>query len=514
MSQGYNLRKNPPKRRIYSPRQQTPNRRRQNPNTPKNPNTYTMGSPQGSGSPHDEVIIQDNISNSERDDLEGFDPRDQDATESVRKLLNLPPLQPNQRLSLPSSSVYNPPVTNSVNVPRFVPSHSQQGPPLNSRTGLPNPYQVSLPPMYPFMNPPPLAPATNSLHSLIERLDRGYEENRSLRSQVHDMQNPIPPSDLINQAYSIRTSNQTRQPTGPTSFIPPNRNVDYERFLEQRVTTLSDQINNLTERLNSANIGTRRTQGYRVPPHEWKIRFNNMTAESFIYQITSLKNDFNYEWEDVLSCFHTFLDEEKKKWYWNFRSIIGDQFNWESLSAAILKKYGNRKTDEEIWLQMAERKQQDKEKFKDFYQDIEDIHSSCRVPRSDKALIRLIRGNIKLAIQKIILTYDPESLTEFIQKCDDCDQLLFPHLYKASPFHNRRPNLSAIEFPELSSEALAFQGCLNCGQTGHYVKQCKQPIQLACFKCNKKGFTVRTCPDCNSNFRVSEVTEEPPPQSP
>lgn len=455
-----------------------------------------------------------------------------DATDNVRRLLGIPINPPQGRHSLPPSSTIPsmvPHTRSIVTSPNALPPstyftgaipkrHTQSAlSPWNMsapRNEQGNADRVQIPHRFPFYTPPPPIVVNNDtntlLSTIIEKLEQSSEETRRLRQEWTEYQIATAASRGVNPNNSSnRTSHSGYQE-------PRASSMSNEEVLEQRVSDLSEQIVTLTERLNAANLGYRNySHSYRVPPHKWNIRFTKMTAESFIFQITSLKQSNSYEWNDVLACFHTFLEGNCLNWYWKFRSTIGDQFNWDTLSAAILTKYGNRKTDEEIWLQMAERKQGEREKFKDFYEAIEAIHSLCREPRADRALMRLIRINSKLAIQRVILTYEPDNLNDFIQKCDDSDQLLFPYLYKPSTqsSQNRRSDtVSSVELCDLSNEALSYKGCLNCGHPDHFVKQCDKPIQLSCFKCHKKGFTIRTCPDCNQNFHVSELKGEPPSQ--
>lgn len=45
-----------------------------------------------------------------------------------------------------------------------------------------------------------------------------------------------------------------------------------------------------------------------------------------------------------------------------------------------------------------------------FYEAIVDIHRFCRVPRSDIAMIKLLRLNAKPSLQRTILTYETQNL--------------------------------------------------------------------------------------------------------
>lgn len=527
----YNLRSNPTKRIPYSPPEPPPKSKTQRSDFFEE-NIVTMSNYQNNAEDDEHMLLNEAMANnSNQEEFPGFNPDDQSATDPVRRMLRIPTTGSQGRHSLPAAYPNTQPPPNHGPFPTsfgqafLPPTNPNQQPSQNNRAfptnfGLPfvptvngsasrrntNTYPP-IPPMYPFLTPPPPPPPsmeTNRLLSvLIDKLDRGFTETQKLRQEWNSFQS------------SQRGATQNSHPNSDShlsSRAPSNQNMNNEPDLEQQVAHLNAEISRLTERLNSANLVDRNSaQSYRVPPLKWNVKFINMTVESFIFQITSLRRSNNCDWNDVLACFHLFLEGNAINWYWNLRSTTREEeFDWDYLSAQLILKYGNRKTDEEIWLQMAERKQGEREKFKDFYEAIERIHSLCREPRTDKSLMKLIRNSSKLAIQKHILTYEPDNLNDFIQKCEDYDQLLFPYLYKSA--QNRRADVSSFELTDLSNEALSYKGCLNCGQTDHFVKQCPQPIQLNCFKCHKKGFTVRTCPDCNQNFQVSEMIEEPPPQ--
>lgn len=41
--------------------------------------------------------------------------------------------------------------------------------------------------------------------------------------------------------------------------------------------------------------------------------------------------------------------------------------------------------------------------------------------------------------------------------------------------------------------------CWNCEKLGHRARECSEPRQTHCYRCGKRGFTVRTCPSCSGN---------------
>lgn len=520
----YNLRTNPTKRKIYSPPQNQPSSKKiysksfvnskfsihTNQDSRKMPRQIPVSGPgfaeDNSGgaaanislSPIDaetrNIPINPHINNREIPDI-NLNPSDPNATQQIRNILRIPqnsvttaPTQFSRPLTFP---------TPSSNIP-------------------------ILPPNLPYVASPQVLPThnpnfeTNRLLSiLIEKMDKNFNE-------IKHLQNPIQSGITNSRNANIPTDSNHRNLT-PNNLANQN---NYVQELECRVSSLSTQVDNLMERLNSVSLNPsfsssqqNQSFSYKVHPHKWNVKFSEKSkipVDTFIFQITTLKEANGVSWDDVLSCFHLFLEGSALTWYWRFRSCSESANSWEALKEMLIKKYRTKKTDEEIFIMMASRKQGEKEKFIHFYEAIEDIHSLMRTPTSDKSLMKLITSNVKSLTHKFLLTYKPDSLEEFIETCEKCDKLLYPQLYQ-NHFSTSRQVADLLPMSEFSSpqmEAFTPKVCKNCGKPDHYFKDCDQPIQLSCFKCNKKGFTVRTCPDCNPNFRMIEELAEPPPQSP
>lgn len=501
----YNLRSNPTKRKPYSPLQPQQRTKQSHPaNTIPQPTNMDPHGQQNEDNIHRLLSESNHTANSEIDiGVHNFNPSDELATDQVRRLLGIP----DQRGNLPADpSTVAPKPTNIGDNRRIPPNPTQTNRSTNPQNpmGYQNLLYPPIPPLYPFLTPPPPIVNHNEtnrlLNLLLEKMDNNFQ-NMQVRSENANSGTPPIPQ---------RTDSSRRSQ-------PPN---EYVELLEQRITNLSNQVVNLTNQLNPTgpNVQNRPSTAYKVHPQKWNLCFSDKSKipiDTFLFQITTLQEANNVDDATVVANFHLFLDGSPLTWYWRHRSTIsGSNFTLHDLKEALIKKYRSSKTDEEIWLQMAARKQGEKERFNHFYEAIEEIHSLCREPRSERAIIKLLKSNVKLGIQKVILTYEPPNLTEFIQKCEECDELVFPHLYQPSFAFPRKVS----EFTNVSensfNEAMSYKNCLNCGNADHLVKECDQPIQLVCYKCHKKGFTVRTCPDCNQqNFRINEVKEESPPEN-
>lgn len=479
-----------------------------------------------------------NLNNSTSEpSFDGFDPTAPNASAMAREILGIP--DPS-RTSVPNSipqNYHNPPPVYNSNPNIQIPPHARhtgaiprntftsvagQMPPAYSFPAMSHFAQVPIPPTYPFLTPPLQSVNNNEtnrlLNALLEKMDRNFNEMRNMsQSNKNPVQINHPP---VQETPQNTASNHNNVP-GNNNLDGHNQQNEYINELEQRVSTLSDQVVSLMARMNLTNLNTSspfQPSTYRVHPHKWNVRFgvkSKIPVDTFLFQITTLKDANDVTWENVLSNFHLFLEGNTLTWYWRFRLAASSDFSWEVLREALISKYRSKKTDEEIWLDMGQRKQGEKEKFQDFYDAIEDIHILCQTPRSDKVLMKLLSTNVKLATQKILITYKTDNLEEFIQTCIEIDKLLYPYLYQTnSNLYRRAAEIKSTEVSLASNEAMASKSCRNCGKFDHFVKECDQPMQISCFKCGKRGFTIKTCPDCNQNFRMNEELEEPPPSAP
>lgn len=60
-----------------------------------------------------------------------------------------------------------------------------------------------------------------------------------------------------------------------------------------------------------------------------------------------------------------------------------------------------------------------------------------------------------------------------------------------------------VPSPETSSRAHSIH-CFNCRQLEHRAIGCGGPRVKKCYRCQKPGNTVRTCPDCNSTRNAQQ----------
>lgn len=375
------------------------------------------------------------------------------------------------------------------------------------------------------------------LAQLIEKMDRGFNE---LRSQGGSSAIPLPPPPVSNP--NINLASRTHIPThiGPNNNYTPNHNTSFgpQGSNPDVIQMLSNQISALTERLNSLDVshvsnGSNRTsvdRDFQAPPYRWTIRYNGDNAklgvENFLMQVETLKKIHNYDWNKVLSNFHTFLEGDAVTWYYNYRAL-NNTIEWSTFKEAMLSAFGKHETDAQILGKLSSRYQGDKESFQKFYQDLQSLRIRLQRPYSDYEMIQLIRTNARTAIQQTLFTYIPTTLDDFVGKCRQLDLLLHPadhHSTQPQRYFHKSNKVSELEIPpELESHEclnlidslskISPRTCWNCDEDGHNWIECDSPPKMFCYRCGMKNCTTRNCNQCASrrNFRLPQNPHESPP---
>lgn len=368
------------------------------------------------------------------------------------------------------------------------------------------------------------------------------------RSGVSQNQQPPPPVN----------ASQSQPPVVNQATTPQNDNISR---LENIVSQLASQVQDLTFRINSvptlSNHPDASPQGrpggsnfayhsepdrrgfeyyphngshsHKTWPNKWNIKFNGnnekMAVEFFVDHIAYLKNVNDVPWEQVFTHFHSFLEDIALKWFLRYKKTQ-TVLNWDKMREEMITRFRGAETDESIWCKITNRKQEDRETFDKFYNSILDLHDRLADQLSDAQMIGILRNNLKHETQKCLVAVVPANLNEFVNKCRQTDNLLYPHLYKQyQPFTKK---VSEIEshtcYDEKSFDVEAFAHkrsqnfptspnakCWNCDKLGHSYQICEEVRKIFCYLCGYKNVTCKNCPKCSQNFQFLGNKKEPPP---
>lgn len=380
----------------------------------------------------------------------------------------------------------------------------------------------------------------NLLIAMMSRLDAGLvrinENLNVLNNRSHV--NIVPDPQVQNQA--------TAEPrnVASSSTVPNTPASDPIARLERMVTGLASQVQTLNERIGSGSVPSQdrvpensseffpvrsNISSYKSYPHKWKLKYDGdnqkLAIEFFLDQVTTLKETNDVMWSDVLCCFPQFLEGDASKWFYRYRRTQ-ESLTWDQLKIAMMTHFRGGDSDESLWCKIAKRRQGPNESFDTFYNSVLDIQDRLNGRLTDKQMIGILQENLRNDIQLCLISFDPKSLTEFVNKCRYTDRKLRPQLYQGN--YSRR--ISEIETDlqneDASPEIEAFASrrpfnpnsqanmrCWNCDTAGHNFVMCEEAPRRFCYWCGYKNVTCKNCPSCNSNFRSPHKIQDPPPSS-
>lgn len=261
----------------------------------------------------------------------------------------------------------------------------------------------------------------------------------------------------------------------------------------------------------------------KVNMENWGIKYDgsNMTFESFIFRVDSMKQASSYSSKQVFDNFHKLLSGENLiSWYWGYRQ--GNQrASYDEFKAALNQEWGSRETDVEIWRKMLSRRQKPNETFDKFWEDMRAMSYRLKYNPDSVDMIGLIRGNVLPEIELSLVADKTASLSDFIKACRAADDILkkSSNVYGAKPFGFRK-TVNEIEVEQeplvdeikrgfrLSKTPINFNGsensqepyknCWNCNEE-HRFRDCIYEIKgVFCFRCGRRGVIAPKC-KCQEN---------------
>lgn len=310
---------------------------------------------------------------------------------------------------------------------------------------------------------------------------------------------------------------------------PPNNVTAHPRLsaFENLTAAPNNQLLNIPQfpcNLRNGNV-------YRTLPHKWRVKYtgdnNVMSVEFFLDQLTVLKeSSVGTTWEEVLAVFPQFLEGDAARWFIRFRKKIfanNQQITWAILKKEMLIQFRGAESEVSLWCKLVNRKQGERESFDKFLNAILDLHDRIPVPFSDIQIIGILKNNVKLDIQRCLVTYSTTNLTDFVNKCRETE-FLFHHnnLRKVSELEVENNDTAGeieafVKRTNTKSSSTVNIKCWNCDFVGHDWKVCEKPLTIFCYWCGLKDYKCRDCPKCNSssqNFRQIGRNHDPPPSAP
>lgn len=395
-------------------------------------------------------------------------------------------------------------------------------------------HTVSLPLRYNF--PPPCG-----VYKMSNRTDTFVTSTaESVPSMVSSQ---LPPKNVtFSTNPSLWPTNvQMRQPHSGVSLQnfsnnPPN--------IEQPTTSFSYFSNPVVTQTN-----TPYNQSYISNPSVRKPSFlknvnitfdgvpNKMPVQRFLNHMEFLAETYSIPSDQLVQEVTFRLAGEALDYYLDILEDYG-RVTWETFKILFLKRFRDRRTDDDIKKEIAARKQKPKENFLDFFYAINKLAVSLHTKLTDSQKIKYLMRNMRPSLQIFMSSRIFHSVDDLVDNCRELEEQW--NRFGCQPesyFLTRRdiseinyvnqdpvfscigsreasaPNVNAIQFRQTPRDVLVvdknsrdvFPGCWNCASPDHFFKNCNRPVSsIFCFKCGCPNVISPNCIRCQKQKNLKK----------
>ncbi|XP_075147243.1 uncharacterized protein LOC142221410 [Haematobia irritans] len=237
-----------------------------------------------------------------------------------------------------------------------------------------------------------------------------------------------------------------------------------------------------------------------------------MDAEDFIFRVESMRDDYEYSFEDLVKDFPQLLDGIALDWYWQQRRIAPFQ-SWPDLKNAFLNQFRRFENEFQIQKRIMDRRQQPQESFEDFFNAVVKLRNQQRIPYSERDLVEIMKGNLKSSLASLIFPIKLHGLNHFRQEVKKAEAMLANQRQAYQQRSYQAPRVHELEYREVGQESefeveaigpSSRYTCWNCKKVGHGYVECSVPIgRIFCFKCGQEGVVTPKCQRCQGNSSKS-----------
>lgn len=251
----------------------------------------------------------------------------------------------------------------------------------------------------------------------------------------------------------------------------------------------------------------------------WKLRFSGsaggISIDNFIYRVQALTHqtlggNFGILCGNASALFEGKADD----FYWRYHKSV-QVVRWDELCFAFRRQFRDTRTDVDIRELIRDRKQKENENFDSFYDAVVQLTDSLDCPLGEKALVEILRRNLRPEIRHEILNIQTDSISRLREICRrrECflEEVKRDQIYKkGSPFKNHVSELldgdnkySESEFfvnEEGTVEAVSLI-CWNCRKEGHRYQDCTAPRKVFCYGCGARNTYKPSCQRCLKNIQ-------------
>lgn len=249
------------------------------------------------------------------------------------------------------------------------------------------------------------------------------------------------------------------------------------------------------------------------PVRNWGIKFSGTGSDSlncFLERVEELRVARNLSKRRLFDEAIDLFEGRALAWFRVIRSTVRD---YDSLITLLKEEFQPPHYDRQLFEEIKRRTQGSDESIGMFIAIMGNLFSRLNQTIPESTKLEILLENIDPYYQPHLAFVDIQSVSQLLDCCRKLDakrrlmrefvppkagqSTLEPDLaYRASKCGSARPSgrVSAV-----SADVVTSSRCWNCDQVGHMASSCSADKVRHCYRCGKKGETVRSCPKCNKS---------------